>query len=134
MSWRDEAACKGKPTEWWFPNQGETASLALAICKRCPVADECREYADTAGERYGVWGGATGRLRRTGRTSRAVTNADRVREELRVARSWITAEEVHRRTGLSRDVVANRLTHLRDQGLAHHNAEMRAWMYREVTV
>ena len=31
-------------------------SDAVDVCKRCPVLDECREYALSNGEPFGVWG------------------------------------------------------------------------------
>ncbi|MFD9668910.1 WhiB family transcriptional regulator [Rhodococcus sp. NPDC059968] len=32
---------------------------AKRICSQCPVVDQCRTYALSAGERYGVWGGTS---------------------------------------------------------------------------
>lgn len=31
--------------------------LALEICNRCPVKKECADYALTASEPFGIWGG-----------------------------------------------------------------------------
>ena len=31
--------------------------MAKAICVRCPVLEECREYALEVGETHGIWGG-----------------------------------------------------------------------------
>jgi WhiB family redox-sensing transcriptional regulator len=33
--------------------------LALEICRRCPVQKTCAEYAITAREPFGIWGGTT---------------------------------------------------------------------------
>lgn len=59
QSWRADAACKGKPTEWWFPefNQRTTADLreAQRICASCPAQDPCRAYAERL-NLVGVWG------------------------------------------------------------------------------
>lgn len=33
--------------------------LALEICDRCPVKNLCADYALTAREPYGIWGGTT---------------------------------------------------------------------------
>lgn len=63
MSWRDQAACKGKPTSMFFPdgrNQKEQERLneeAKAVCRTCPVIVECYQAGRT--ERFGVWGGMT---------------------------------------------------------------------------
>ena len=32
---------------------------AVKVCRRCPVASECLEYALAHDERFGVWGGTT---------------------------------------------------------------------------
>lgn len=66
-SWKDEAACRGKPGSWWFPPDGrgpkvatwrvEVRPLALAVCAGCPVRAACLEYAHANGEETGVWGG-----------------------------------------------------------------------------
>lgn len=34
-------------------------TLALEICDRCPVQKLCADYALTAREPYGIWGGTT---------------------------------------------------------------------------
>ncbi len=57
MSWRDQAACAGKPTEWWFParNDGPDVDRARSVCASCPVRDECEDAG--RGEYAGMWGG-----------------------------------------------------------------------------
>jgi hypothetical protein len=42
---------------------------AKRICGHCPVIDQCRRYAFSAGEPYGVWGGTSELDRRTASTS-----------------------------------------------------------------
>jgi hypothetical protein len=37
---------------------------AREFCAKCPVIEECLTQALTNRERYGVWGGTTGRFRR----------------------------------------------------------------------
>lgn len=58
--WRDDAACKGKPTHWWFPSRGQTATKttkqALMICRDCPVRRQCLVHG-RRNEPYGIWGG-----------------------------------------------------------------------------
>jgi WhiB family redox-sensing transcriptional regulator len=59
-----DAACRGLPTEWWFPTQGmnvlQTPSLRTAkeICQGCKVRAECYEYG-VATASWGIWGGVT---------------------------------------------------------------------------
>lgn len=65
--WQDLAACKGMdPTLFFGPEHAETVKekrdreeTAKAVCVRCPVKQECLEYALEAREAYGIWGGMT---------------------------------------------------------------------------
>lgn len=57
-NWRSIAACKGKPTSWWYPEKGhsaDTAKLARSICRTCPVINECYQFAIDYTEQ-GIWG------------------------------------------------------------------------------
>lgn len=64
--WTLHAACRGKPTELWFPAQGDPLAVAVArrICAGCPVRAECLADALGDAERHGVWGGTSARERR----------------------------------------------------------------------
>lgn len=80
--WTDEAACRETNPELFFPI-GETGPAleqvaeAKAFCARCPVADECLDWALRSGEAHGIWGGATPEERRymRHRRSRRTGNA-----------------------------------------------------------
>lgn len=52
--WRDDAACLGKPTKWWYPERGEKDIRARKVCAVCPVKIPCREAG--AFEDFGIWG------------------------------------------------------------------------------
>lgn len=61
--WRDYAACfEINDPELFFPS-GETdparyqATQAAAVCRYCPVADWCLQWARENGIEHGVWGG-----------------------------------------------------------------------------
>lgn len=60
----EKAACRGLPTEWWFPppspNREALANLAKAreICAGCVVRVECEAYGRSTGS-DGVWGGVS---------------------------------------------------------------------------
>lgn len=63
MSWRQQAACLGKPAHLFFGSDEETPeerqsreSTAKAVCATCPVTEPCLEEG-----RYeeGIWGGLT---------------------------------------------------------------------------
>lgn len=62
--WRDRAACRNNvDPELFFPigmNAGSCAQTAQAkaVCKRCPVQQECLEWA-LANGCDGIWGGKT---------------------------------------------------------------------------
>lgn len=67
------AACKGKPTEWWYPEMSkhgepvsgtakEQAARALAICATCPVRQECLDAG--IDDDWAILGGTTPRERR----------------------------------------------------------------------
>lgn len=68
--WTDLAACAGMPTEWWFPEPGDSVKEALAICQSCEVSAECLQYALDNGERFGLYGGTTARQRKDMRRGR----------------------------------------------------------------
>ena len=63
-SWRQYARCLGADPELFYPTSDEAAEEARAICTICPVREPCLEYAITAREKQGVWGGLTERERR----------------------------------------------------------------------
>jgi WhiB family transcriptional regulator, redox-sensing transcriptional regulator len=64
LAWRQRAACRGVDPDIFYPMSDEDAEDAKAICAQCPVKQACLEWALTAREREGVWGGATERERR----------------------------------------------------------------------
>lgn len=68
MSWRDDAACLGRPTQDWFPEtagvRGPTNQAAIELCRTCTVSVQCLQAALDTPEIHGIWGGATERQRR----------------------------------------------------------------------
>ncbi len=62
--WAARAECRGEDPALFFPGSDDDPSVALAVCARCPVRQECLEYAIEARERFGIWGGTTERQRR----------------------------------------------------------------------
>ena len=65
MGWQYRAACRGEDAEMFFaPNYFERKeekeareAQAKDICARCPVREECLEYALRNREPHGIWGG-----------------------------------------------------------------------------
>ena len=62
--WQDNAACRGEPTDMWFPARGEESIYAKAICNECPVREQCLEYSLEIPNLIGIWGGLSGKERR----------------------------------------------------------------------
>lgn len=62
-AWQRQAACKDHPDpDLWFPDlrsQNDREQAAKAICKTCPVAGHCLDYARTEQITFGIWGGQT---------------------------------------------------------------------------
>lgn len=63
--WTDQAACKGMDPELFLPQRGDnnTANTAKAVCKTCPIINDCLDYA-VFHNAIGIWGGTSGRDRR----------------------------------------------------------------------
>jgi len=66
--WRNDAACLGLPTEWFFPGSGERYSVeqAMDVCSSCSVRVECLVDAletETSTFISGIRGGVTPRAR-----------------------------------------------------------------------
>jgi WhiB family redox-sensing transcriptional regulator len=51
------AACATVDPAVFFEGTDDSGTEAKQVCARCPVRDECRDYALAAGEEFGVWGG-----------------------------------------------------------------------------
>ena len=73
-SWRNEAACRkpGVDSSLWFPDRsrGKGVAEALRMCATCPVRKDCLEYALSAPEHHGIWGGMLEHERRIERRRR----------------------------------------------------------------
>jgi len=71
-SWQPTALCSGNHSHLFFPpstqerkDERERREMrAKAVCQICPVQGECREYALSIKEPYGIWGGLTETERR----------------------------------------------------------------------
>lgn len=67
-AWHVRGKCQGRDDIDWFPDVDGAATSeearelcadALALCGFCPVVRECREFAISTQQEYGVWGGLT---------------------------------------------------------------------------
>lgn len=70
-AWHASAACRGKPTSWFYPDRGEATDQAKALCESCPVRAACTAHAMRVPERFGIWGGTSERQRKRMRRSAA---------------------------------------------------------------
>jgi WhiB family redox-sensing transcriptional regulator len=85
-NWRDLAACRDEDPELFFPiGTGPAADAdaqrAKAVCRSCPVREQCLTFALSSGQDSGVWGGLTEEERRALRRGEIqVTTSRGVRE------------------------------------------------------
>ena len=64
-AWHRHGLCQEHPEVSWFPNKNEPAVSAKAICRRCPVSNECLDYALSVGPSLeGIWAATSKRERR----------------------------------------------------------------------
>lgn len=64
LRWQDSAACIGADAAIFFPESGDPVGPAKAICRACPVREQCLADALERGEVHGVWGGLSAKERR----------------------------------------------------------------------
>lgn len=60
----------GVGTAAFFPERGQIADEAKALCLSCPVSAECRGYAVSNLRLVGLWGGTATRVRERIRASK----------------------------------------------------------------
>jgi hypothetical protein len=69
-AWVHQAACRGTPVRWWFPERGDpfAGQVALTICRSCPVRVDCLAEAirleSDQWQAHGIRGGLTAGERR----------------------------------------------------------------------
>jgi len=65
QSWRQQAACRGlDPVIFYAAPDDDDVENAKEVCATCHVREACLEYALSAREKEGIWGGCTDRERR----------------------------------------------------------------------
>ncbi|MER6961641.1 MULTISPECIES: WhiB family transcriptional regulator [unclassified Streptomyces] len=83
MYWRERAACLRVDPDLFFPVGHTGPALdqideAKAVCGRCPVMEQCRDWAVEVGQVEGIWGGMTESERRALRRRRIRPTKDTV--------------------------------------------------------
>lgn len=72
LAFVDRGACRGEDQNLFYPQLGESAAPAKALCSECPVKAECLAWA-LAHEKQGIWGGTSERERRRLRRIAGIT-------------------------------------------------------------
>lgn len=62
--WDAAAKCLDADPEAFFPEKGGSTRAAKRLCAACTVSEQCLEWAQANGERFGVWGGLSERERK----------------------------------------------------------------------
>ncbi len=64
-TWMADAACRDTDLAVFFGTVRDADSVdeAKQFCQRCPVRDDCLDYALATNQTDGIWGGTTGRER-----------------------------------------------------------------------
>lgn len=71
--WFRRASCRGCPTEMFYPEGGMAGAEIKALCGKCPVREECYEYALSMPQdedRCGIFAGTSARDRQKARQAR----------------------------------------------------------------
>lgn len=68
-NWRSSAACRTEDPDLFFPIGTSGPALmqteqAKAVCRSCPVREQCLQWALETGQSLGVWGGTSETERR----------------------------------------------------------------------
>ena len=74
--WMAQGKCRDTPPAVFFPSDGLGVQAAQRVCKECPVAEPCLEYALENHIDHGVWGGCSERERRRIMRRRRMSNID----------------------------------------------------------
>jgi len=122
LGWMDQAACKGMPTERFFPETGEgrKASEAKQVCTGCQVQQPCRDLAvraaDSLDSDHGIFGGTVPTERGHLRPNRfpepsAYRQHREVAEQARELASRIGLRQAAQELGVSRETLKNAWAH-----------------------
>lgn len=55
--WREDAVCAQTDPDMFFPEQGGNVQSVKQICRACPVAMQCLQFATDNVIQEGIWGG-----------------------------------------------------------------------------
>lgn len=103
--WMRDGLCAQTDPALFFP-EGRAGAItsqtkqAKSICNRCPVKDECRQWALETGEQNGVWGGVSeAELRSQARRGRRQSGVAKCLESQAVIEQRVAEGASHRQIG-----------------------------------
>lgn len=67
--WMTRGLCAQVGGDEWFPDKGGNTLAAKAVCRRCPVMEQCLQYAVERFE-WGIWGATSDEERQAIRRQR----------------------------------------------------------------
>ncbi|MEV6504854.1 WhiB family transcriptional regulator [Streptomyces sp. NPDC051642] len=114
LDWMGDARCAQVDPDLWHPDESgatHTYSDARCICRRCPVRQQCTDYAtaiESDGDkkdRHGVWAGETKDERGARSTRQARANRHEVIVRL-VERGGMNPQEIADHVGVTVRTVA----------------------------
>lgn len=70
LDWKQAGSCVGVNPNLFFPERGQSTLEAKEVCRTCVIREACLEYALSAVEKHGIWGGMSERERRRIRRQR----------------------------------------------------------------
>lgn len=72
LPWMESANCASVGGAPFFPEKGDSVTAAKRVCKACPVAVECLEFAQAHAKKFGVYAGLTPKQRKRLRDKNSV--------------------------------------------------------------
>lgn len=129
MTWRDDAACKGRDPDLWFPlTSGPGTGLeAREVCAVCPVRVACLAWA-MEHEPEGIWGGLSAAQRARKMTpARALELARQPVENRRLVKQQRDRRRRKKLTDEQKAAKAEYLARYRELNRARANAYRKAY-------
>lgn len=59
-TWYEDGICKNLDQDIFFPDRGASTRNAKAICRTCPVIEDCLDFFVRTEQPFGIWGGVVG--------------------------------------------------------------------------
>jgi WhiB family redox-sensing transcriptional regulator len=59
-NWYADGVCRNADANLFFPERGASTRSAKALCRTCPVVEDCLDFFVRHSQEFGVWGGVVG--------------------------------------------------------------------------